>query len=197
MSVIDLRAQTSFNYSVNYLIRDQWRQSLQLGCDKIIYLHFNMPITLHNLVLLGAKLILFKLPHCTCETQSTQNAEDICNQYALYPLSEIFNVYGCTNIFPAVSQERCISFETSCQDTYTEIDITQIVQDWSSDTIENNGIMLMGKDHAAKIYYASSQHRIPELRPMLRLICKNMKRFHTLRTVACDVEVSRPTSDAN
>ncbi|KPU42425.1 hypothetical protein OXPF_42100 [Oxobacter pfennigii] len=192
MSVIDLRPQSAFNYSTDSFYREKPKQSLLLGYEKIIYLFFNWPLWLCKCVLLKAKLILFKLPYDTCNMGKVTSKKNTKAHYTLYPLLEVFNVCGCMHTPPAVDLSRCVTFENSYRRSYTEIDVTQIVQDWSNDTLENNGFLLMGKDNSPYIFYASSQHRISEMRPMLRLTCKYAERFCTLQTVPCDVKISKP-----
>ncbi len=189
MSMIDLKAQESYNYSTNCFYRDSQQQILLLGPEKTIYLFFSLPVWLCDFVLLEARLILFKLPY---DASNTMYAANTADRYTLCPLREIFNVYGYMYAPPSVDLSRCVAFRDLCGQSYTEIDITRIMKDWSGGELENNGLLLMGRGAASYLCYASSQYGMSAMRPMLRLTCQNAKPFCTLRTVACDVAVSRP-----
>lgn len=188
MSVIDLRAQTAFYYSTSYFLREPAKQFLQIDADHTIYLSFSLPLWLNNWVVQRAKLILYKLPpNHICDT-----VNDPFGRFVLFPLLEPFNVCGCTDSLPAVALKRAVPFTSSCKN-YTQIDITHIARDWHNNNLENNGVLLMGKDCAPTIVYASSRHGLPQTHPMLRLTCINAKIPLSLQTVDCNVNVSHWT----
>ena len=192
MGSIDLKPQAIFNYSASCFYRDPQRLTLELGCEKMIYSRFNLPLWLHDSILLTAKLILYKFPYYTCGICKNVNEH---SQYTLCPLLEPFNVYGYFQTYPTINRLQCVAFGNSHDHSCTEIDMTQIVRDWCNNAMENNGILLSGKDTSPKIFYASNQYSISQMHPTLRLICKDAKILSTLQTVDCDVHISTPTLD--
>lgn len=192
MSILDLRPQSSFTYSTNCFYRDHQKPSMPLGHGKAIYLFFNLPLWVCNYAIVNARLILFKFPYDICSITDAASKENITECYALYPLLEVFNVYGCPYSPPTVDFSRGVPFQNSYRCSHTQINVTKIVQDWSNDTLENNGFLLMGENNSSYILYASGQHSVCEMRPMLRLTCKNADECRKLTSVTCDVEVSKP-----
>ncbi|MEA4920425.1 MAG: DNRLRE domain-containing protein [Clostridiaceae bacterium] len=190
MSVIDLNAQSSFNYFTCHFYREPQRGYLQLGCEKTIYLCFDLPLWIQNTLVQEARLILYKLP---CHTFCAGEAADIktCGMFTIYPLAEVFNAYGCLACPPVVDTGRSVEFIDTPK-SYTEVDITHIVQAWNAGAIDNNGILIMGRECSSVIFYASDQNCISEIRPILRLTLKNFCPTSSLQSVDCEAKVTSP-----
>lgn len=188
---IDIMAQDSFSYPSNHCHPEMPQESVYMGHNKAIYLFFNLPSCFYTRDLLQAKLILFKLPSSSLDLTA-------CDQYALYPLLEVFSVFNDLFSPPAIDPSRGITFENSNCHSYTEIDITKIAQDWISGKLENNGLLLTGGNDAPYAFYASRWYKIIGMRPVIRSIYRDCIRSCSLRSVPCDVEVtglSRPEND--
>ena len=181
MNTIDLKAQTAFHYSKDCFFLEPPKHFLKLGADHFIYLSFSLPLWLNDWVVQKARLILYKL--------TPSDDPHVFGRYLLFPLQEPFNVCGYADYFPSVSIKDAISFTDSCK-SYTQIDLTHMVQRWQSNRLENNGILLMGKNCAPTIVYASPRHCLSQMCPVLRLTCINATIPLSLQTVDCHVDVS-------
>lgn len=182
MNVMDFKAQTAFDYLKDCFFLEPPKHFIKVGAEHIIYLDFSLPLWLNDWVVQKARLILYKL---------ATDREPSFGRYVLLPLQEPFNVSGCFDYFPSVAMEDAVPF-TNSPKSYTEIDITHIVQRWHQNSLENNGLLLKGEDCAPTIVYASTRHRMPHMCPLLRLTCINAAIPLTLQTVDCQVDVSHP-----
>ena len=159
-----------------------------MGRKKAIYLFFNLPFYSYSHVLLKARLILFKLPSAPFDVDIC--AEKITAQYTLYPLLEAFSFFNYMFSPSVIDFSRRVNFENLHCRSYTEINITQIVQDWISGKMENHGLLLTGECDSPYVFYASNQYKILGMSPSIRLIFGDDVRPCSLQAVPCDVEVS-------
>lgn len=189
MGVADLRAQDSYNFPINRCNSESEQKSLALGHRRVIYLFFNFASCLAGHTLLKADLVLFKLPGAVFNMDKNLDSYNPANQYVLYPLLELFSASNSMFVPPAIDFSRGIRFEYPCCESYTKIDITQIVQDWNQSKLENNGLLLMSSNTAPYIFYASNEYKILGMRPFIRLKYENTPPNGLLRSVSCDVKI--------
>ena len=189
MSMADLRAQDSYNFPIDRCNSESERKSLALGHKRVIYLFFNFASCLTGYTLLKADLILFKLPFAVFDIDKNIDSHNPANQYVLYPLLELFSASNSMFVPPAIDYSRGLRFEYPCCESYTKIDVTQIVQDWSQSKLENNGLLLMSSDTSPYVFYASNQYQILGMRPFIRLKYENTPPAGLLRSVPCDVKI--------
>lgn len=183
MSLIDLKCQESISFARDGSCIDFNKTSLLLGHDVQIFLYFELPSFLYAVNLKQARLVLFKIPACFEE----DCISCCCNQYYVTPLSDFFSIYSPVKI----DCSRQISFEDPINCSYTEVDITGIVESWISHGTENNGLLLLGNQNSKYISYGSEKYKIIRMRPLLRLIYeqKSFDVCQPLSQLPCTVKV--------
>lgn len=183
MSIIDIRT----NYAINYPVdcNNVGRETLILGSNKMIYLYFILPPCCSLYTFPKVELILFQYP-CAPWNRVLFTGSD---SYALFPMLKPLNVYY--RLAPIdIDYERCVTFPVSRQQSYVEIDITKIWQDWMSGELGNSGLLLSGSAISQDVAFASDQFALPWMRPMLRLTCECKGLQPTLCSVPCNVRVT-------
>ena len=194
MPVVDLNCRDSFSAPAPGC-QECRREALFLGYDGRIFLLFDSPADFSARMLRKADLILFKLPYLSSPAgNGTECAGHTASQYALYPLLDFFSVFGGAFSPPAVDFGRRVCFQDISGRGYTEIDVTQIVRDWSCGKLENRGVLLAAFPDSPCLYYASSRYRILWMRPMLRLTYQKIELPRTLRAVPCEVKIKNRVS---
>lgn len=188
MRTIDLKCRDSFASPVSGC-RDLPQEALFLGHYGQIYLFFDLPADPGACVLQRASLILFKLPYIfSCGENDCAGYP--AGQYTLYPLLDFFSAFGRAFSPPAVDFSRRVCYQDFRGCSYTEIDVTQIVKDWSDGRLENRGILLTGSPHSPCLYYASDRYEILWMRPLIRLTCGETEKPGVLRAVPCEVKIN-------
>lgn len=190
MNVIDISCQDSYNFSKSCYHINNEKKLLFLGKNKSIYLFFNLPYFLPADTLLNARLLLFRLFCLPLDTKSVTLTENAVNQYKLYPLLDFSSIFSDLLQMPAVDLNRGINFQSGYNNTYTEIDITQIVTDWLNNSLENKGILLRGTKLSSCITYASNQYAVLGMRPAIRITCKKLNICRSLQKAPCEVTIS-------
>lgn len=191
MSLMDLKSQDSICCSkdFNYIYKE--KESLILGKDQnrnyIIYLYFNLPPYSYLKKLKQARLILFKLPANYEENQAYAN--DYYTDYHVYPLLDFFSIYSYQYHAPSLDSSRRVSFKDNGYYSYSEIDITSILEAWKNEEIENKGIILMAGYNAQTITYVSNNYGATGMQPRLRLIYEDSCICPPLSEVTCKVEI--------
>ncbi|MFT9078285.1 DNRLRE domain-containing protein [Ethanoligenens sp.] len=194
MGVVDIKCQDSFTSALNGCYPAKQRNVLFLGHEEQIYLFFNLPLCLPFGALSKARLRLFKLVCFPFPIHHTVDAENDSSRYALYPLLDFYSVFNCAFSTPAVDVDRRVDFTNCSHLSYTEIDITQIVEEWIRGKIENKGLLLTGSASSQCISYASGQYAVLGMRPTIRINLKENSICQPLKVVPCKVSVSGPAS---
>lgn len=190
MPIIDLKCRDSFASPAAGCQGCQ-QEALFLGHYGQVYLFFDLPADLSSRVLRKASLILFKLPYISsCGAKGTAYVEHNASQYTLYPLLDFFSIFGHMFSPPAVDPDHRVDFKDIPHCSYTEIDITRIVEDWNGGKLENRGILLIGSPDSPCLYYASNRYEIFWMRPLIRLTCWETETPRALRAVPCKVKVN-------
>lgn len=194
MGVIDIKCQDSFNSPMCGCYMNKQRQALFLGHNEQIYLFFNLPPCLPFGIMLKARLLLFKLLCFPFRMNPIVSVENPPSQYALYPLLDFYSVFNCAFSPPIIDADEQVNFINHSHLSYTEVDITQIVGDWSSGKIENKGLLLTGFEACQCISYASGQYTILGMRPTIRITFRENKICQPLKMSPCEVKVLHPAS---
>lgn len=188
MPIIDLKCRYSFAFSALGCQGCQ-QEAHFLGHDGRICLFFDLPADPGACILQKAVLVLFKLPYIS----GTECAGHSVSQYVLYPLLDFFSVFGSMFSPPAVDLGRRVCFQDISSRSYTEIDITQIVKDWSDGKLENRGILLAGSPDSPCLYFASNRYQIFWMRPIIRMTYRKIETSQALRSVPCEVKIKSPS----
>lgn len=185
MSILDLTCYESFYLSRDYHYNNRRKESLFLGQDYmhnyLIYLYFNLPPYSYLKHLKQARLILFKLP--------LTNSKNLDSEYSIFPLLVFLNIYCYTFSTPRIDDSRKIVFKDNYCYSYTDVDITCIINAWIKEEIENKGIILLGNEDSRLISYASNQYDIKGMQPMIRIIYDEDCYCQALSTIPCNINV--------
>jgi hypothetical protein len=190
MSFIDIICKNSvsfsnncFHHNNNVLVLGQCSQ-----CLENIYLFFDLPPDLYIRQIKNSRLILYKLPVCipnkTCSPYTG-------NSYCLYPLTDFYNIYSYHFSGPHINYDYKTCFIDDIQSSYTEIDITQITQNWHDEKLENKGLIITSPPNSLPIFYAGHNFKILAMRPMLRITYENLPGPPIMNQVPCTVEISQ------
>lgn len=184
MNSLDLEAQDSFNYPMDPCYAGSQQELLYLGHGRALYLFFVLPPDLCSRILQKVRLFLFKVPTAAsvCNWEST-------GQYTLYPLLHVFSCFNNIYSPPPIDSKRSVPFDLQPCCSYTEIDITGVVQDWAANSLENNGLLLVGKKDAPYAFFASHQYRILRMRPMLRFTSQDNSCIGVYNSVPCGLKM--------
>lgn len=178
MSIIDLNCKEAISFTNNGCFINE-KKFLLLDNDYLIYLLFDFVPYSCLKHLKQARLILFKLPDKCMKYQ-------IDNKYIIYPLTEFFSIYSCLY----VDYSRGYTFEGSRYCSFIEMDITDIVEAWLKEEIENKGLLLKGHNSFQYNIFASEKYEVKGMRPMLRIIYEENQSYKSLSIAPCTVKVN-------
>ncbi|MDR1628652.1 MAG: hypothetical protein LBS36_00335 [Oscillospiraceae bacterium] len=162
---MDLHCATAINLTDGFNGGPCPGDQLYLGCHYGIYLFFELPSSAFFGHIKEATLILFKIPghlaHCHFIPQNSI--------YSIYPLLDFYNVYNRWYAPPRIDAALSVDYDDQACMSYSEIDITMIVQSWMKAAPENKGLLLTGAPNGPFLVYASDRHECVGMRPTLRL----------------------------
>lgn len=191
MCLADLKCIESICATDNCCFSLENKEIIMIGnenCyDYKTYLKFELLPYLQIKVLQQAKLILFKVPQIVREEQMDYYSQD--NEYKIYPLLDFFSAFINIYAKPRIADDLGISFRNDDCCSYTEVDVTTIVNAWIDEKIEEKGLFLTGEGIASRICYASDEFQWKGMRPILRLIYQENTSCQALAQAPCTVEV--------
>lgn len=165
MSIIDIKSTKSASTAKPGYCIDRYSDCLQVGGGFESYVFFELPTSISLSNFKQANLILFKVP---CKTSNNQKWYG--GNYSVYPLLDFFSTYSSVYSLPSFNYEKGIYFKNEPWSSYTQIDITDIVNEWMNGNIENKGLLLSELNASNLLTYASGRCRTKEMVPTLRLI---------------------------
>ncbi|WMI81965.1 DNRLRE domain-containing protein [Anaerotignum sp. MB30-C6] len=172
MSVIDLQCFESMCVSKNsqniYTNRKILSLGQYYGDQYIIYLYFHLLPQYYIEHLEQAKLILYKIPS-VYGRGTTNIPRQQTEQYKILPLLDYFSCYSNMYTPPQLDVSRECVFQSDESRAYEEIDITDLVNDWSNQDLENKGMMIQGNNDSAFLQYASDKYDVLGMRPVIRM----------------------------
>ncbi|MDD3413456.1 MAG: DNRLRE domain-containing protein [Lachnospiraceae bacterium] len=191
MSLADLKCVESICTTNDCCWSLENKEILMIGKENCheykIYLKFELLPYFQIKVIQQAKLILFKIPQIERENQMDYYNGN--NEYIIYPLLDFFSVYIGMYSEPRIVDELGISFRNNGCCSYTEVDITDIVNAWYDENIEEKGLLLMGSGTAGTICYASDEYQWKGMRPILRLIYQENNFCQAMSQAPCTVNI--------
>ncbi len=164
MAIIDIKCTESISQIENSQYTVYQNDKLYLGCHSQICLFFELPLFVFMNQVKTAKLILFKVPLQETICLGTKN-----NRCTAYPLLDFFSVYGYCYEALQVDHSLSIEYQDQIEKSYTEVDITKIVNAWADQTLENKGLLLSANSLWTYLAYASNRYKFEGMHPMLRI----------------------------
>lgn len=181
MAVIDLFCRESFSLAGGASRTAVTADRLYIGGGWRTYLFFEIPPSVWLSRLLGARLVLFKLP-----ARVPPWPPGSC--YTACPLLDFMSPFSPLYAPPEVDPALCFPYEDDECSGYTQIDITGIVTAWVKTAPENKGLLLSGEPDARLWVYASGRHCMAGVRPLLRLTLEGVSA--QLCAAPCSVKVN-------
>lgn len=183
MGVLDLKCGHSFSSAPLCPSPCKSSGRMLLGRGYQISLYFDVPPCICPGSVKQARLILFKIPESGMYCYPCSPPAE----YSAYPLLEFYSFYGCMYAPPDVDEGRRAVFYDSPGRCTTEVDITDTVNAWLENSIENKGLLLTGGEDSSLTVYASHHYEGCGMSPMLRLVCGDLAACQPLSIQSCDV----------
>ena len=143
---------------------------IRVGNDGTYYYHgylfFDTSPIPDNILIYSAEIVLFK----------TKDFFD-CNHttFSLYPLLDYFSTFTTYANHPRVNMNFKNNFSPFTSNICVEIDMTNIVSMWSSNTLINKGLFLVGDFTKTSLTsFASALNKENYLVPFLRICFKEL-----------------------
>jgi hypothetical protein len=186
MSIMDIRCWESLSTNRDCSRVCASPDRLLLGADFQSYLIFELPPYAYLKQLKKASLILYKIP--TPYAAARKESSEECS-YSVRPLQTLFTPFSYLYTAPKEDEDHISSYLDLERDSYTQVDITEIVKAWVSEELENMGLILKGEPDARLVTYASEHYSRREMYPMLRLQYEDSCICPPLTTADCTIEV--------
>lgn len=190
MSFIDIICKNSGSFSTNcYKYNNDALILGQCGqCRETVYLYFDLQPDFYMSEIKNSRLILYKLPICTARKTCRPY---FSSSYCIYPLTDFFNIYSYHYSRPNLDYGNETCFIDNIHSGYTEIDITQITQNWHNGQLENKGLMIISPRNSFPLFYAGHDFKVVSMRPMLRVTYENVPGLPIMKQVPCSVEINQ------
>lgn len=139
MPLINIPASKSLTISNNISYRPIKKEFIVVGkCKKTCYysyIFFDTSSITNYMILLSAKLVLFKVADFI-------NKDSV--KFSIYPLCSYFSSFTTCKNACAIDPTLKHDFKPFTKNVVIEIDITDIAYKWLNDTLPNKGLLIKG-----------------------------------------------------
>lgn len=168
MRNIIIPASKSLTISNKFPNKNINNETISVGNDGRYYYHsylfFDTTAIPDNILIHSAKIVLFKI-------EDFHNHNNVI--FSLYPLLDYFSTFTTYTNHPRVNTNFKNTFSPFTSNIYVEIDITDIVIMWSSNTLINKGLFLVGDFTVPYLTsFGSALNKDNYLTPFLRISFK-------------------------
>ncbi|MGL4800232.1 MAG: DNRLRE domain-containing protein [Cellulosilyticaceae bacterium] len=161
MDTLHLPCKTSLAYSSHndFMPFSDIMLGYAYPCHYWSYLYFNTFTISPYTPISSAIITLFKIP-TSYEKHVVLNATCIPTLEYMTPYTYCYNS-------PSLAREFTTPFFITPNMSYTEIDVTTIVQAWVSGTLPNKGLLLFQDHFDALVHFGAASNPVPSLQPVL------------------------------